>query len=94
MQAPDVNMICSSLPQHVHGLARSEPYDIYDYLRIKDRISPRDDVIYENAAKRYLQPQEKGEVPSQRLLQHISTDFFDDTVRNFHVTFLLTTRNF
>lgn len=78
-------MIGSNLPQCVQGLARSESYDINDYLRIKDRVSPRD-VIYENLTKRHLEPQEKGETPSQRLLQQkpqISSDFFDDSVRKF-----------
>ncbi|MCP9264251.1 Immunoglobulin I-set domain protein [Dirofilaria immitis] len=58
VQFPNVSLIGSTLPQRVQGLARSETYDIYDYLRIKDRISPRDD-IRDSAPKRQLQPQEK-----------------------------------
>ncbi|KAL3997510.1 Immunoglobulin I-set domain family protein [Acanthocheilonema viteae] len=82
VQTPNVNLIGSNLPQRVQGLARCKPNDIYDYLQIKDRVSPRD-VVYENVSKRHLQPQEKGETPSQRLLQQkprTSTDFFDDTM--------------
>uniref|UniRef100_A0A915PP41 Uncharacterized protein n=1 Tax=Setaria digitata TaxID=48799 RepID=A0A915PP41_9BILA len=80
MQSPEVNLVGSTLPQRVQGLARSEPYGIYDYLRIKDRISPRDD-IRENVPKRHLQPQEKGETPSRRISQQkpeISSEFFNE----------------
>uniref|UniRef100_A0A158Q7Y7 Protein kinase domain-containing protein n=1 Tax=Elaeophora elaphi TaxID=1147741 RepID=A0A158Q7Y7_9BILA len=86
VQGPNVNLVGSNLPQSAQGLARSEPYDIYDHLRIKDRISPRDVIIDESTSKRYLQPQEKGETLSQRLLQQkspISPDFLDDPVGEF-----------
>uniref|UniRef100_A0A1I8ENE3 Uncharacterized protein n=1 Tax=Wuchereria bancrofti TaxID=6293 RepID=A0A1I8ENE3_WUCBA len=83
VQSPNVNLVGTNLPQRVQqGLAHSEPYDIYDYLRIKDRISPRD-VIYENAPKRHLQLQEKGETSNRRILQQkpqISSEFFDDSM--------------
>ncbi|VDK64426.1 unnamed protein product [Onchocerca ochengi] len=68
VQAPSVNLVGSNLPQRPEGLARIEPYNIYDYLQIKDRISPRDN-IYESIPKRRLQPQEKGEAPSRKLSQ-------------------------
>ncbi|VDO55713.1 unnamed protein product [Onchocerca flexuosa] len=86
-QAPNVNLVGSNLPQRPQGLARIEPYDIYDYLQIKDRISPRD-VIYESIPKRRLQPQEKGETPSQRLSQEkpqVSAKFFDEAMLPFQL---------
>ncbi|VDK28451.1 unnamed protein product [Gongylonema pulchrum] len=82
MLAPDVNLIGSTLPQRAHGLARSEPYDIYDYLRIRDRVSSPHDDIRDGPPKRRLLPQEKGETPSQRLFQHpqqqIPMEFVDE----------------
>ncbi|VDN86597.1 unnamed protein product, partial [Brugia pahangi] len=94
VQVPNVNLIGTNLPQRMQGLASSEPYDIYDYLRIKDRISPYDIVINENAPKRHLQLQEKDDALSsnrkilkQKPLQ-ISSEFFDDSVENFFFLFL------
>ncbi|VDK70889.1 unnamed protein product [Litomosoides sigmodontis] len=85
VQVANATLTGSNLPQHMHvqGLASSsEPDDICDYLRIKDRISSHD-VICESSSKRHLQPQEKGEAPARWLLQqtpHTLTDYFDDTI--------------
>lgn len=57
----------------------TEPYDIYDYLRIKDRVSPRD-LNYDNELKRNLQLEERARrVPKHK--PQVSTDLFDDRVR-------------
>ncbi|KHN78737.1 Muscle M-line assembly protein unc-89 [Toxocara canis] len=46
VQGPDVHL-ASALQRTTHGLARSEPCNIYDYLRIKDPVTlPSDDASF------------------------------------------------
>ncbi|VDN04251.1 unnamed protein product [Thelazia callipaeda] len=81
LQAPDVNVAGSALPNAVQGLARIEPHDIYDYLRIKDRVTTSLNDLREDQQRRRLLPQDKGEAPFQQSPHkqlHISTDFLED----------------
>lgn len=85
IQATDVSMVGSVLPPRAQSLARCEPYNIYDYLRIKDRAGTPNETPLDGQVrheKKRLRPQEKGETPLQSLqrVPSIPADFAESQV--------------